>query len=63
MVVTIGFNASDRVVLFELEVHNQSLQQVPLERHLLKPREKAWLSLFLGCLFLSISHEGMILDF
>ena len=45
MVVAIGFEASDRVLFLELEVVDQTLEELPSIRHLLKTWEKAGLTL------------------
>jgi hypothetical protein len=45
MVVAIGFEASDRVLFLELEVVDQTLEELPSIRHLLKSWEKARLTL------------------
>ena len=44
VVVAISFKASDRVILFKLEISDQALQQILLEWHLLQAREKSWFS-------------------
>ena len=62
MIVAIGLEASDRVLLFELEIVDQSLEQVASVRHLLEAGEQAWLTSLSECFLLSSSHVRMVPD-
>ena len=44
MIVSVSFEASDGVLLFELKVANETAKEVFREGHLLKTGEKAWLA-------------------
>lgn len=59
MVVAIGFETSDRVVFFKLEIVDQTLKQFALVRHLLETRVEALLFGLLKSLFLCASHVRM----
>lgn len=63
VVVPIGFEASDRVLFFKLEVVDQTLQQILCVGHLLQSREEARLTDLGECVLLGTSHVGMIPDF
>src|SRR6056300_256813 len=62
VIVAIGFKASDRVVLFKLEVVHQPLQKVSLVRHFLQTGEEARLAWLGCCLFDSGAHVNMVSD-
>ena len=62
VVMTIGFEASYRVVLFKLEIVDQSLKKIPRVRHLLESREHARFLRLGGCLFLSLMHVRVATD-
>ena len=62
MVVTVCFQASDRVLLFKLKVVYESLEKITRVGHLLKPWEKSWLTRFGKSFFLRSSHVGVVPD-
>jgi len=62
VVMTISFEASDRVIPVEAEVVDQSLQKFLLIRHGLQAWEKARFSRLRCLLFVSLTHVGMVSD-
>ena len=62
MVVSIRLQAPDRVFLLELEIIDEALQKLSLERHLLKSREKARLALLRQRFLVSCSHVRVVSD-
>ena len=62
MVVAISFEASDRVLLLELEVIDQALEELPSIGHFLKSWEKARLALLRKSVLLGCAHVGVSSD-
>jgi len=62
VVVSVGLQAPDRVFFFELEIIDESLQELLGVGHLLETREKTGLTRLRGCFFDGISHVNMVSD-
>ena len=63
VVVPVGLQAADRVLLFKLEVIYQSLQQVTRPWHLLEAWEETWLPGLGEGFLLGTSHVRVVPDF
>ena len=62
MVVTISLKASNAVLFLKLEIIDEPLKELSLERHLLKSWEKTRLSWFRHSFLVSSTHVGVVPD-
>ena len=62
VIVSVSFEASDGILLFELKVANKATQEILCVRHLLESREKAWLTRFRCEVFLRLPHVDVVSD-
>ena len=63
VIVSVSFEASDRVLFFKLKVANEPAKKFLSVRHLLETREKAWFTDFCTEFFLCWPHVGMVSNF